>query len=108
MKNKLNWEGFSTNDRLIGIESIKDAISRNDGYILNFNMFSDLALSLSIELEENRITDLHKALKKVITVSEIDKGKLRPASQSAWLIFLNVSFGKGGGKLKTTAPAVQG
>ena len=76
--------------------------------ILNFNMFSDLALSLSIEIEENRITDLHKALQKVITVSEIDDDKLRSSSQKAWIIFLNISFSKGAGKLKTTVPDVPG
>lgn len=108
MKNKLNWEGFSTHDRIEGIERIKDAISRNDAYILNFNMFSDLALSLSIEIEENRIMDLHTALKKIITVSDIDVEKMISTSQRAWLIFLNISFSKGAGKLKTDVPAVPG
>lgn len=42
MKNKLTWAAYSSKPRIEIIENIKDIISKNDGYIMNFNMFSDL------------------------------------------------------------------
>ena len=56
MHKKLTWELFSNEDRTKVIEAVKNAISSSDGCIINFNMFSDLAFALSIEIEENRIS----------------------------------------------------
>ena len=50
MKKKLNWNIYSGKPRLAVIDQIKDAISNNGGCIMNFNMFSDLALTLSVEV----------------------------------------------------------
>lgn len=108
MRKKLNWQAYSVNDRNETIEKVKEAISRNDGYILNFNMFSDLALSLHIEIEENRIIDLHSALKGIIKLSDIDVEKILGTSRKEWFVFLNISFSKGKGELKTKVPAVPG
>ena len=55
MQKKLSWQIFSNDDRNKVIEVIKNTISNSGGCIMNFNMFSDLALTLSIEIEENKI-----------------------------------------------------
>ena len=87
---------------------MKEVISGSDGYILNFHMFSDLALSLSIEIPGNSIYQLHKALSTILNVSEFDPKDIRPASKKEWLIFVNISFGGGTGDLKKEVPAVPG
>ena len=63
---KLNWRGYSTKDRRSVIEKIKKSVNKRNGYILDYNMYSDLALSLSIEIAEGYIHDLHKELQNII------------------------------------------
>ncbi len=108
MLNKLQWQAFTNDDRSSIIEKVKEVISGSDGYITNFHMFSDLALSLSIEITENSIHELHKALRKVLTVSEFNPEDIRSTSKKEWLIFVNISFGGGTGDLTKEVPAVPG
>lgn len=100
MKSKLSWAAYSNSDRNKIIESVKTTISKNDGYIINFNMFSDLAMSISIEIEENKIQTLHKDLSLIVGISEIESDNFNLNSKKEWLIFMNISFGKGKGGLK--------
>ena len=108
MIKKLNWKAVSGRNRIEIIEKVKSAISSNDGYIINFNMFSDLALSLSIEIPANRIVDLHNSLATVLTISEIDSNTKIQQSNEEWLIYINLSFGAGKGDLVVEVPAVPG
>ena len=108
MKPKLNWQAYSNADRNKIIEEVKDSISKNDGCIMNFNMYSDLALTLCIEIEEYKIIGLHKTLSCKLTVSDFDVENINLDSKKEWLIFLNMSFNKGTGNLKTMIPAVPG
>ncbi len=108
MVKKLNWQAYCGDDRHKAIEEIKAAISNNDGCIMNFNLFSDLALSLSIEIEENRINDLFTSLNNFLKLSEINAEIINPKSKKEWLIFLNISFSQGTGKLQIEIPSVPG
>lgn len=108
MMKKWNWEAFSSFERTSIIEEVKSTISSNSGAIMNFNMFSDLALNLSIEIEEKDIPKLHSALTKVLSVSNLDNGKLNKMSNKENFIFLNISFASGEGKLKNVIPEVPG
>lgn len=108
MQEKLNWQAFSNNDRNQVIENIKNEISNADGYIINFNLFSDLALTLSIEIEENKIEALHKSLSHIVNLSAIEFNNLNSTSKKEWLIFINISFSKGKGYLKQKIPDVPG
>jgi hypothetical protein len=108
MQKKLNWQLFSNENRYEVIENIKNVISNSDGYIVNFNMFSDLALSLSVEIEEKKIQKLHRALSQIINVSELKLNTINLQSKKDWLIFMNISFGKGKGELKQKTPEVPG
>ena len=108
MQEKLNWEAFSSKDRNKVIEEVKNCISTHDGYILNFNLFSDLALSLSIEIEEKKIPALLKALSYVITIDDFISKKIKLDSKKEWLIFMNISFSQGKGVLKREIPSVPG
>lgn len=108
MIKKLNWKAYTSEGRNNAIEKIKEAISVSDGYILNFNMFSDLAMSLAIEIEECKIIRLHNSLSGILKVSDLDEQSINVASKKEWLIFLNLSFSSGKGELKKSIPAVPG
>ncbi len=108
MLQKLNWEAHSNDDRNKTIEAVKDCLSSNDACILNFNMFSDLALSLSLEVEENKILALHLSLSKLVNLSDMEIVQINPNSKKEWLIFLNIAFGKGTRELKNKIPSVPG
>ena len=107
MRKKLNWEACSLENRIKSIERLKQIINTY-GYIANFNMFSDLALGLSIEIEENKIIDLHNDLQKIVTLSDFDSKKIDVHSNKEWIIFMNISFSEGTGNLKHEKPMVDG
>lgn len=108
MLKKLNWQAYTNKDRNKSIEEIKKTIDDNEGCILNFTMFSDLAMSLSIEIQEKYILQLHKALSDTLRITELDIATIRPNSPKEYILFLNVSFGAGSGNLKKVVPAVPG
>jgi len=108
VKNKLNWQAFSSSNRHETIELLKDIISKNDGYIINFAMFSDLAISLTVEIEENKISNLHRELASIVHISEPEPENINLNANTDWWILMNVSFGKGQGNLKVEIPNVPG
>jgi len=108
MLKKLNWQAYTDGERNKVIEEVKDVISSSDGYILNFQMFSDLALSLSIEIEGNGIHTFHQAISSVLKISNLDEDIINVKSKKEWLIFLNIPFSRGKGDLERKIPAVPG
>ena len=108
MKSKLIWTAYSKISRIEAIEKIKNIISANDGYIMNFNMFSDLAFTFSIEIPEDRVIELHNALKSILKISDISSEDVFKKSKKEWLIFMNISFTMGTGELKIETPKVPG
>ncbi len=108
MQKKLFWEAVSNEDRNTIINQIKDIVSKHSAYILNFSMFSDLALGLSIAVETSNIHELHCSLCEILTVSDLQFENSHNNGEEEWLVFLNVSFGKGEGVLKVVIPEVPG
>lgn len=108
MQGKQNWQAYTPRDRNAVITETEQTLLENGGYILHFNIFSDLAISLMIEAVEKDIPQLFVALNTVITVEEVDLSQVDPSSTREWLIFLYISFSKGKGKLETIVPEVPG
>ncbi len=106
--NKLNWKGYTAANRNESIEAIKGIVNDHHGSIMNFNMFSDLGINLSIEIAEQDIVGFHESLSKSITVSSLESDGINQNSTKDWLIFLNISFGQGTGELKIEIPEVPG
>lgn len=106
--NKLNWQALSTNDRNEAIDELKNTISKNNGYIINFSLFSDLGLSLTIEIEEKSILNLYKEISKTLLISEPEPVNLDKNSIKDWWILMNISFSKGKGDLKNNIPSIPG
>lgn len=108
MQKRLNWQAYSNGNRNKTIEEVKEAISRSNGCIMNFTLFSDLALSLSVEIEENKIEALHKSLSSVLQVSDLNTNEINAKSGKEMFVFINISFGSGKGELTSEIPAVPG
>ena len=71
-------------------------------------MFSDVAISFCVEIEESHIDNFHKELSSISNISEIGTDSLSPQSSKEWLIFINLSFSKGKGDLRMVVPEVPG
>ena len=105
----IKWQASSERDRMTIIEEVKEAISSSNGYILNFNMFSNLALSLSIEIEPKDINGLHQTLSNVLDkITFLEPNTIVSRSKKEQLILLNISFMAATGNLKIETPAVPG
>ncbi|PTX18270.1 hypothetical protein C8N40_10669 [Pontibacter mucosus] len=108
MIRKLNWQVFTEQDRNKAIEELKGKILSNGGYIINSTFFSDLALSLTIEIQENDILKLYASIQESMTISEPGFDNLIVNAGKEWWIFINVTFRQGKGDLKIDVPNVPG
>ena len=106
--NKINWQAFSNKERNEAINELKSTISKSGGYIINFSLFSDLALSLTIEIEEKNILNLYKEFDKTLNMSESEPENIDNKSNKDWWVLMNISFSKGKGELKVDIPEVPG
>lgn len=99
------WTGYCSDDRIIAISEIEKIVG-NYGYITDFKRFSDISLSIKIEIEESNIDKLYNALENYISLHAFEK--LNSVSKRERIIFLNTTFTKGTGNLKIETPAVPG
>ena len=108
MTKKVNWKAISTGNRNAVIEYCKTAITEREGCILNFQLFSDLALSLVIEIEEKYLTDLYETLSQVASISESPPDGLDLHSEASYWVLIHISFSRGKGELEIEVPEVPG
>jgi hypothetical protein len=99
------WTGFSNKTRIAAMGEIETVI-RKYGFITDSKLFSDVSVSLKIEVNERRIDELHNALNELLTLNDIDK--LNSLSDAERVIFLNITFLKATGYLRIEAPAIPG
>jgi hypothetical protein len=99
------WTGFSNEERHVAINKIQRVVSAF-GDIVNIHLFSDISLSLTIEIQEFKIDQLYDALNKVIGVKQPEY--LNSISKKERTIYLNITFIKGTGNLKIEVPYVPG
>lgn len=108
MLKKLNWQGYTNDNRNLVIDKVKTAINKSEAYIVNFNTYSDLALSLSLEVEEKSIRPLYNSMAEILTLSAQKLDVLDQNSNTEWLVLMNISFGSGKGDMKSDIPNVPG
>ncbi len=101
----LYWKGYCRGDRHSSIFDIENAINQN-GYIDDFHMFSDMAISLKINVEERYVESLHKDLSGIIQLPEMPANDLHSSVECT--VFLNLTFSHATGNLKIEVPAVPG
>jgi hypothetical protein len=108
MLKKLNWQGYANGNRNLIIDKVKTVINKREAYIINFNTYSDLAISLSLEVEEKSIRPLYDSMTEILTLSDQNLDKLDRNSDKEWLVLMNISFGSGKGNMKSAIPNVPG
>lgn len=99
------WKGFGDEERHSTIYQIENIINQN-GYIDDFHMFSDVAISLKINIEERYLEALHKELSGIIRLPELPVNELHSSVECT--VFLNVTFTQSTGNLMIEVPAVPG
>ncbi len=108
MLKKQYWEGVTNKGRTEAINEIKDIISNNSGSIISFNRFSDMALSLMLEVEANKVNILFDILNKYMTVTGLSNESGNTNSMQDITVFFYITFGKSTGDLSIEIPQVPG
>jgi len=102
---KFFWAGFSNDERHAAINKIQRVISRY-GDVVDFHLFSDISLSMTIEIEEFKIDKLYDELTEIIGIQKPEY--LNSISKKERTVYLNITFAKGTGNLKIEVPSVPG
>jgi len=100
---KIFWKGISHDDRIKAVSDITAAIN-NYGAIISFQKFSDIALSLVIEIEERKINRLYTDLKKIMIIEGIENDF--NDSPTECIILLEITFTRGTGDLVIEVPDI--
>jgi hypothetical protein len=99
------WTGFSDNERHSAINKIQSVVSKY-GDVVDVHFFSDISLSMTIEIEELKIDKLYDELTKIMGVQKSEF--LNSISKKERTIYLNITFSKGKGDLRIEVPSVPG
>ena len=102
---RIFWTGYCNKERTTAIYEIEKILS-NYGFVTDFRRFSDISISMTIEIEELKIDQLYSDLKKYLSLNSFEK--LNSDSNNECIIYLNTSFVKGTGNLIIEVPSVPG
>ncbi len=103
--NRYFLTGYYDKERIIGISDIEKSINKY-GFIIDFKMFSDISISMIIEIEEFKVDALFDELTSYMKMNEFKN--ISTDSKKDCLLLLNVTFTKGTGDLRIEIPAVPG
>ena len=104
MKN-IFWTGYCKTNRISAISEIEKIVT-NFGYITDFKQFSDISLTIVIEVEERKINSLYLALKQFMNLNDFEL--INSDSTIERVILMNTTFNDGTGDLRVETPAVPG
>ncbi len=102
MKNRYFLKGFCGKDRAVGLREVEEIVN-NRGFIVDFKMFSDIAISMVVEIEEQKVVALYQALKDYMTMSDLKEEPRH--SEKECVVLLNITFTRGSGKMRIEVPA---
>ena len=102
---KIFWTGYSNDERHAAINKVQHVVSTY-GAIVDVHFFSDISLSMTIEIEELKIDGLYDELSKNIGIQHSEP--LDSNSKKERTVYLNITFSKGSGNLKIEVPSVPG
>lgn len=102
---KYYWTGFCKEKRHAAIDKIVQIINSH-GAVVDSKMFSDLSLSLIVEIEARQIGALYAELGAYLDLSDVEI--VRTDVTVERMILLSVNFTHGTGNLKIEVPAVPG
>ena len=99
------WVGYCKENRIVATEKIAATINEY-GCMLSANIFSDLAISFTIEINRNKVIALYNALNSYIRLKEQEMADSESTEEIT--IMLNVTFAMGTGSLRIEVPSVPG
>lgn len=99
------WTGYCDKERIQAINTI-ECIINNYGFLTDFKSFSDISISITIEIEKQKIDLLYKDLKNYMSLKDFTL--LNSRSDNECMILFNITFTKGTGNLKIEVPAIPG
>jgi hypothetical protein len=99
------WTGYCHHDRVAAIGEIEQIVSKY-GFITDFKQFSDLSISIRMEVTETHIDSLMANLSHYIAIDEAEFAS--STSSAERVVFLNITFTGGTGHLKHEIPSVPG
>lgn len=91
------WKAFCNESKFVALDKINQIIDIY-GDVVDVKQFSDVSMSLRIELPENTIDTLYLDLKTYIELEAFEK--LESKSTRERTVFLNISFALGEGNAK--------
>lgn len=99
------WKAYAPGTRSQAITLIERTISRH-GFLVDFKMFSDISLSMFVEIEKGKIEPLALELGQLISL----EGDYPPASDAIveCSLLINVTFVQGTGRMEMDVPQVPG
>lgn len=102
---RLHWTGYSHESSHVLLFQAEEAI-RPFGFITDIQPYSDLALSLKIEVQCELIQPLFQALGAIMKI-EAAENEPQPA-EGETVIMLSIRFSSGSGNKRHEIPAVPG
>lgn len=99
------WTGYSNDQRHASINTIK-TVATKYGDIVDFKLFSDISLTMTIEVKEINVDKLYNKLADTIGMDKFDY--LHSTSKKERTVYLNITFTKSTGNLIIETPAVPG
>jgi len=104
MKN-IFWTGYCSGERHSTINIITNIVGKY-GDIVDFKLFSDISLSMMIEIEALKIDKLYSELADKIMMDEFEY--MNTLSTKERTVYLNITFIRGSGDLIIEVPSVPG
>lgn len=113
MPDRIHLQGVTGGVRHSVIDELREVIGNAGGWIVDFHLFSNLAISLIFELERSRLTSLIDQFERIdIRLSdasiEILSDPDRHAGEGDLRVLFNLAFQNGDGDLRTPIPAIPG
>jgi hypothetical protein len=103
---KLYWTAYNyISERNAALAAVEQAI-QPWAFITDYRMFSDMVLTLTVEVALSKVDALHAALSAMMVLD--DSPSLQSESSDEIEIYLNVTFVKGSGDVRHVVPAVPG
>ena len=99
------WTAYSHEERHLAINTIQNMVSKY-GDIIGFKTFSDISLTITIEIEESKVDLLYDELRDHIIIDKFDF--LNSTSLSERTLYLNITFAKGTGDRRIEIPSTPG
>ena len=102
---RLYWTGYCALPRNEAISRLEIDVNRH-GYIVDFKPFSDVSMSLFLEVPENEAEALYRDLSDWMQLDDCDFSEC--TSQRDIVVLFNLSFAKSTGDLRHVVPDVPG